>query len=87
MGWEYSPTGVMDPDRVTQSQGVGVSLAVADVHASLQPAGPVTAVSFDAIYEEQFNYVWNCVRRLGVPEKDLEDACHDVFVAVYKHLP
>ncbi len=89
----------MDLRAHAQTQPVGASLAQplsipgpaapaasAGVRAAL-PAVPVTTpVTFDAIYEAQFGYVWNVCRRLGVPEKDLEDACHDVFVAVYRHL-
>ena len=45
------------------------------------------ANEFDAIYGSEFSYVWNVLRRLGVQPKDLEDVVHDVFVAVYRHLP
>lgn len=31
-------------------------------------------------------YVWNTLRRLGVPFADLEDVTHDVFVQVQRHL-
>jgi len=31
-------------------------------------------------------YVWNSLRRLGVPRSDLEDLTHDVFVQVQRHL-
>lgn len=51
------------------------------------PVGSRSATAeFDAIYEQHFDHVWNLLRRLGVPQKDLEDACHDTFVAVYRHL-
>ncbi|MBI5495466.1 MAG: sigma-70 family RNA polymerase sigma factor [Deltaproteobacteria bacterium] len=61
------------------------SVAVADPLSA--PAVPRAApVTLAEIYEAHFDYVWHCVRRLGVPEKDLEDACHDVFVAVHRHL-
>lgn len=46
----------------------------------------VTPAVFDTLYEGGFDYVWNALRRLGVPEKDAEDACHDVFVAVHRRL-
>lgn len=90
----------MDPQGHAQTHGVGASLAqpltlrplppaaaVADeVRPGTQPQPAVQAPSFDALYEDHFGYVWNVCRRLGVPEKDLEDACHDVFVAVHRHL-
>jgi RNA polymerase sigma-70 factor (ECF subfamily) len=31
-------------------------------------------------------YVWNTLRRLGVPSSDLEDLTHDVFLQVERHL-
>jgi RNA polymerase sigma-70 factor, ECF subfamily len=39
------------------------------------------------IYEECFGYVWTCLKRLGVWERDLEDATHDVFLVVHRRLP
>jgi RNA polymerase sigma-70 factor (ECF subfamily) len=39
---------------------------------------------FRRIYEAHFRYVWHSLRRLGIPERDLEDLCHDVFVAFYR---
>jgi RNA polymerase sigma-70 factor (ECF subfamily) len=47
-------------------------------------AGPPP--SFDAIYESCFGYVWACLRRLGVWDRDLEDATHDVFIVVHRRL-
>ncbi len=42
--------------------------------------------SFDELYRAQFAYVWRTLRRLGVPEKDVEDVTHDVFVVVNRRL-
>src|SRR5437868_6291710 len=56
------------------------------VEAVLGTTVAALTVDFDAIYEGEFAYVWNCLRRLGIAEKDLEDACHDVFVVVHRHL-
>lgn len=44
------------------------------------------APDFDAVYRDGLAHVWKCLRRLGVRDKDLEDAAHDVFVAVHGHL-
>jgi RNA polymerase sigma-70 factor (ECF subfamily) len=41
---------------------------------------------FSAIFRSEFDYVWNSLRRLGVPERDLEDLTHDVFFRVYERL-
>jgi RNA polymerase sigma-70 factor, ECF subfamily len=43
-------------------------------------------LGFPEIFEGQFDYVWNSLRRLGVREGDLEDLTHDVFVAVHRKL-
>jgi RNA polymerase sigma-70 factor (ECF subfamily) len=40
-----------------------------------------------ALYEAHLEYVWHSLRRLGVPEKDVPDVAHDVFVAVARALP
>lgn len=40
----------------------------------------------EAIYDEQAGYVWNSLRRLDVPERDVEDLCQEVFVTAYENL-
>lgn len=49
-------------------------------------AAPADAAAFEALYAQEFDFVWNVARRLGVPERDLADAAHDVFVVVYRKL-
>ena len=53
--------------------------------ASFSPvtAGPADAV-FAAAYDAEFDTVWLYLRRLGVPEADVEDAVHDVFVVAHQ---
>lgn len=41
---------------------------------------------FNALYKEQFPYVWRSLRRLGVDERDREDAANKVLFAVYQRL-
>lgn len=41
---------------------------------------------FSTIYARELRYVWDNVRRLGVPARDLPDVTHDVFVALFKNL-
>lgn len=43
-------------------------------------------LSFEAIYEEHFDFVWRSLRRLGVPEPSVDDAAQDVFVVVCRRL-
>ncbi|MGZ3479792.1 MAG: RNA polymerase sigma factor [Myxococcaceae bacterium] len=47
------------------------------------PAGPDEA-AFAAAYDAEFEAVWLYLRRLGVPEADVEDAVHDVFVVAHR---
>ncbi len=51
-----------------------------DVGQRLQP------LDFRRIYEAEVSHVWTCLRRLGVPERDLEDKTHDVFVVAYRRI-
>jgi RNA polymerase sigma-70 factor, ECF subfamily len=44
----------------------------------------VPAVSFAAAYDAEFETVWLYLRRLGLPEADVEDAVHDVFVVAHR---
>jgi RNA polymerase sigma-70 factor (ECF subfamily) len=46
------------------------------------PVEPASVVGFTAVFEAEFDYVWNSLRRLGVRDGDLEDVTHDVFLAV-----
>lgn len=50
-------------------------------------AQATAALSFDALYTAHFNFVWRCLRGLGVAETMLDDAAQDVFVVVHRRLP
>jgi RNA polymerase sigma-70 factor (ECF subfamily) len=63
------------------------------VHSPERPAlrsipGAATAAGLDfpALFAEHFGYVWQTLRRLGVPVRDLDDVTHDVFLKVYHQL-
>lgn len=43
-------------------------------------------LDFESIYQNEVTYVWNCLRRLGVQPKDLEDKVQDVFVVLYRRM-
>lgn len=43
-------------------------------------------LSFDAIYEAHFDYVWRSMRRLGLSSSAADDAVQDVFVVVHRRL-
>jgi len=43
--------------------------------------------TFEEVYRENVRFVWRSVRRLGVPEADVEDVCQQVFEVVHRQLP
>src|SRR5689334_2645076 len=47
--------------------------------------GVTDAPRFDAVFDGEFSYVWNTLRRLGICPRDLEDVTHEVFLQVYTH--
>ncbi len=49
-------------------------------------AAAVSAPPFIAIFRNEYSYVTNSLRRLGVPESDLEDLAHEVFLAVHRRI-
>lgn len=50
------------------------------------PRAPVHPSSFREVFDEQFDYVWTALRRLGVPDRDRQDQAHEVFLRVSQHL-
>lgn len=50
------------------------------------PRDSAQSTLFSRIFVEQFRYVYNTLRRLGVHAVDIEDSTHEVFLAVYRHL-
>lgn len=41
---------------------------------------------FDQAFAEHAPFVWRSLARLGIPERDLEDVCQEVFVVVHRRL-
>lgn len=41
---------------------------------------------FRELFDREFAFVWNTLRRLGVAEKDRRDVAQEVFVVVYQKL-
>lgn len=71
-------------DPASPSQSSDVKQAV---QRQSLPSPPLSEAEFSALYEAQFSYVWHALRRLGVPDRDREDLCHDVFVVLYRTWP
>ncbi len=56
----------------------------------VQPTGREAArppPDFAAVYEGFATFVWRSMRRLGVPEADVEDAAQEAFVVIHRKLP
>jgi RNA polymerase sigma-70 factor, ECF subfamily len=43
-------------------------------------------LEFREVYDENFEFVWRTLRRLGIQEADLQDASQDVFLVVHRKL-
>jgi RNA polymerase sigma-70 factor (ECF subfamily) len=69
------------------NQVAGASCSVPDEQSPVAGAAPADAVpSFAAVYEAHVRFVWRTLRRLGVPDKDCDDAVQDVFLVVHRRL-
>jgi RNA polymerase sigma-70 factor (ECF subfamily) len=44
------------------------------------------SLDFDDVYERHFPFVWRNLRRLGVPDAQIDDAAQDVFVVIHRKL-
>jgi RNA polymerase sigma-70 factor (ECF subfamily) len=54
---------------------------------SVPPVVPVARErSFDVLYDTLFDFVFRCLRRLGVPSAHAEDACQEVFIVLHRRL-
>lgn len=56
---------------------------VLNATSPLEPPPAGEPPSLATVFEQEFRYVWNSLRRLGVHERDLEDVTHEVFVRVH----
>jgi RNA polymerase sigma-70 factor (ECF subfamily) len=53
---------------------------------SPRPEGLDEAARLRVLIDEQFDFIWRTLRRLGVPPSDLDDATQQVFVVVSRKL-
>jgi RNA polymerase sigma-70 factor (ECF subfamily) len=61
-----------------------LSVAVNDVDVTAR--APVPTPTLAEIFQQHAPFVWRALRRLGVPESDVEDVCQEVFVVVHRRL-
>lgn len=86
---------VTDPLRSGQTSGVDRCVPGARAHDAVSHAAEAD-VTPDApnrlspmlrrIFEEELGYVMRVLQRLGVHAADVEDAAHDTFLHVFRHL-
>ena len=57
----------------------------ADIRSALI-SGPAQVTPFESIYREYFDFVWSCVRRLGVAPAATDDVVQDVFIVIHARL-
>jgi RNA polymerase sigma-70 factor (ECF subfamily) len=67
---------------MTDSSGPGQSRSTVVKSAQMQAVAP--ELDFVSVYEAELTHVWHSLRRFGVRPADLEDLCHDVFVAFFR---
>jgi RNA polymerase sigma-70 factor (ECF subfamily) len=56
--------------------------------SNVDPSAPEEPeeIDFRKLFEENFDYVWRTLLRLGVRQDDGEDLAHEVFLRVHSHL-
>lgn len=52
------------------------------------PQEPAVAMprAFESVYREHHPFVWRSVRRLGIPDAEVDDVVQDVFMVVHRRL-
>ena len=53
-------------------------------HGTQDPKPPDAGLDVAQLFRQHGNFVWRCLRRLGVPDAGLEDAVQDVFLVVHR---
>lgn len=48
---------------------------------------PPELLDLATVYDENFHYVWRCLKSLGVPASQLDDVVQEVFLVVQRKLP
>ncbi|MGC4064792.1 MAG: RNA polymerase sigma factor [Polyangiaceae bacterium] len=43
-------------------------------------------MNFEEVYQDNYDFVWRTVSRMGVCERDAQDACQKVFLIAYRKL-
>lgn len=65
---------------------MGAPFTTVSAATSLAEADARDAASFERVFRDHAPLVWRAMRRLGVRESDVEDACQEVFLVVHRRL-
>lgn len=57
-----------------------------DPAAADAPNRAVALPSFRSVYDNYFDFVWTCARRLGVPVDAIDDVVQEIFIVVHARL-
>lgn len=76
-----TPHPLMNWRMATHTLG---QMALADADSGDEPDLPELTIA--QVYEAHFQYVWRCLRGLGVRDDLIADAVHDVFLVVQRKL-
>lgn len=71
---------------MTETRMAGDERDVVAPHTFDESGAPRLAPRLDAIYREHHGFVWSTLLRLGVPRSQVDDACQDVFLVVFRRL-
>jgi RNA polymerase sigma factor (sigma-70 family) len=76
------PTGVTSPGVLAAATPTRPSLR--PLALSVPPRAEARARTFRALYDAQVDFVWRNLRRLGVPESEVDDRTQEVFVVAHR---
>jgi RNA polymerase sigma-70 factor (ECF subfamily) len=77
---DVQPVAVPDVEAIPPTRESRPSLRPIAVSTSQE----ARARSFRALYDAHVDFVWRNLRRLGVPESEVEDATQEVFVVAHR---
>jgi RNA polymerase sigma-70 factor (ECF subfamily) len=78
----HVPSTLLPPPTAPQPAAAPLDTAPVSPTSAARPPSP----SLTEIYAAEVRWLWRVLWRLGVPERDLEDVAHDVFVVVHRKL-
>jgi RNA polymerase sigma-70 factor (ECF subfamily) len=87
---EWMQSGALPPAYRLQSAPVpasGIQLKLVVRHARMEEGQTeVDSVRLTRVAREHLDFVWRCLRRLGVPAADADDAAQQVFIVAAEKL-